>query len=308
MATGEHHPVLFEEALDALNIRADGCYLDATFGRGGHSAGILGRLGSRGRLVALDQDPEAVAAARERFGSDDRFSIWQSNFADIDRLPIPGADYFDGILMDLGVSSPQLDQPGRGFSFRADGPLDMRMDTTRGETATEYLRRVSERELKRILKVYGEERYAGRVASAISRAARRGALETTAQLADVVRSAIPGRPGEKDKATRSFQAIRIAVNREMEALATGLEKMVQRLDKGARLVAITFHSLEDRVVKQAFRRLSSPAELPRKLPVPAADFRPSFRVIGKPLKPSADEISVNPRARSATLRVLEKLA
>ncbi len=307
MAADEHRPVLFDEALAALNIRAEGRYLDATFGRGGHSAGILARLGPTGRLVALDRDPAAVVVARERFGDDARFTIRQANFAEIDTMPMAQSG-FDGILMDLGVSSPQLDQPERGFSFRADGPLDMRMDTTRGETAAEFLRRVSERELKRILKEYGEERYAGRVASAIVRAARQGALETTAQLASVVRSAIPGRSGDKDKATRSFQAIRIAVNREMEALAAGLEKLVQRLDAGARLVVITFHSLEDRMVKQTFRRLSSPPDLPRKLPVRGAEFTPAFGVVGKPVRPSEAELSANPRARSATLRVLEKRA
>ena len=306
-----HVPVLFEEALDALDIRADGCYLDATFGRGGHSAGILERLGPQGRLLAIDRDPEAVAAGRERFAGDVRFAICQTSFARLDDCPadrLAGCDRFDGVLMDLGVSSPQLDQPQRGFSFRMEGPLDMRMDTTRGETAGQWLQQVSEKALAKVLKTYGEERYSKRVAAAIVRAARAGELESTTRLAEVIRAAIPGRGGDKDKATRSFQAIRIAVNREMEELENGLPGLVERLNQGGRLVVITFHSLEDRLVKQTFRRWSSGPQLPRKLPVPESAQRAPFRVVGKPLKASAAEVAANPRARSATLRVLERVA
>ena len=294
----------------ALNLYPNGRYLDATFGRGGHSAGILSELGNDGRLLALDKDPEAIKEAGE-FAPDGRFQICQASFAEIDEvLKNEGSDgsTFDGVLMDLGVSSPQLDDAKRGFSFRLDGPLDMRMDSSAGETAAEWQANVSEQELKRVLKEYGEERFSGRVARAIMEAVREGGIGSTSELAKIIRAVIPVREIGKDSATRSFQAIRIAVNHELEDLEQGLDRIVKVLNSTGRLVVITFHSLEDRIVKRAFKRLSSPPPLPRKLPVADAAVQPDFKIIGKPVRASERELQRNPRARSATMRVLEKVA
>jgi 16S rRNA (cytosine1402-N4)-methyltransferase len=300
-----HRTVLLEEAVDALAIRADGAYADATFGRGGHSRLILYRLGPRGRLVAFDQDPEAVAAATRI--SDARFKMVHASFAELarvlDRLGLEGVD---GVLLDLGVSSPQLDDAARGFSFRRDGPLDMRMDTSRGQTAAQWLETASEVEIREVIRDYGEERFAKQIAKAIVAARQRGPVVTTGQLADIVGTAVRTREKGKDPATRTFQAVRIYVNQELAQLSLALPQILELLTPGARLAVISFHSLEDRIVKQ-FMRDGARADVPIRLPLRERELpQPRLRLIGKPVRPSTDEIAANPRARSATLRVAER--
>jgi 16S rRNA (cytosine1402-N4)-methyltransferase len=304
-AQDSHRTVLLEEAVDALAIRADGAYVDATFGRGGHSRLILDRLGPRGRLIALDRDPEAVAAATRI--SDARFSVVHASFAELagvlDRLGLEGVD---GVLLDLGVSSPQLDDAARGFSFRRDGPLDMRMDTSRGQTAAQWLDTASEAEIREVIRDYGEERFAKQIAKAIVAARQRGPVVTTGQLADIVGAAVRTREKNKDPATRTFQAVRIYLNQELAHLSLALPQILELLTPGARLAVISFHSLEDRIVKQ-FMRDAARADVPIRLPLRERELpQPRLRLIGKPVRPSADEIAANPRARSATLRVAER--
>ena len=252
MSDYQHRPVLLEEAVQALNTRPDGIYLDGTFGRGGHSRAILARLSQKGCLISLDRDPEAVAAGKEELGDDARFSIVQGNFADMERYVHEWGveEGLDGILLDLGVSSPQLDDPQRGFSFMNDGPLDMRMDTTSGRTAAEWLGEASENEIRDVLRTYGEERFAGRIAHAIVMARQEAPLMTTLQLARLVERAVPRREKGKHPATRTFQAIRIRVNQELEQIQRVLEDIFEVLKIGGRLLVISFHSLEDRVVKR----------------------------------------------------------
>ena len=303
-AQDSHRTVLLEEAIDALAIRADGAYIDATFGRGGHSRLILDRLGPRGRLIALDKDPEAVAAAKRI--SDARFCVVHASFAELagvlDRLGLEGVD---GVLLDLGVSSPQFDNAARGFSFRRDGPLDMRMDTSRGQTAAQWLDTASEAEIREVIRDYGEERFAKQIAKAIVAARQRGPVVTTGQLADIVGAAVRTREKNKDPATRTFQAVRIYLNQELAHLSLALPQILERLTPGARLAVISFHSLEDRIVKQ-FMRDAARADVPIRLPLRERELpQPRLRLIGKPVRPSADEIAANPRARSATLRVAE---
>ena len=299
-----HAPVMLTEALEGLNIQPGGRYVDGTFGRGGHSRAILQRLGPSGRLLALDQDPEAVAWAREQI-RDPRFTIVHGNFADLTRwVDEQGwTGVVDGILLDVGVSSPQLDDPERGFSFMRPGPLDMRMDTTRGVTAAAWLQQVSESTLRQVLREYGEERFAGRIARAIKQAADRGALTTTEVLAQVVSDVVPRRDRHRHPATRTFQAIRIAVNGELDALKAALQGSGQVLKVGGRLVVISFHSLEDRLVKRFIRAFSAK-------PPGASTEAQSFclRGIGKAHFPSVEEIERNPRARSAVMRIAEKRA
>ena len=308
-----HRAVLLEEALSALAIRADGVYVDATFGRGGHSRAILARLGPAGRLIALDRDPQAVAAAGEI--RDPRFSITHAPFSELAQVLDPqlarmGIRQVQGLLADLGVSSPQLEDPARGFSFRAGGPLDMRMDPTRGVSAADWLATATEQQIREAIASYGEERFAKQVAKAIVAARAREPLLRTEQLAAVVAAAVrkreTRREAGKDPATRTFQALRILVNRELEEVALMLPQATARLAAGGRLAVISFHSLEDRLVKR-FLRACSADNLPADLPIRARDLpQPPLRLIGKALRASAAEVAANPRARSATLRVAER--
>lgn len=310
MAGQSHRPVLLDEAIAALNVRPDGIYIDGTFGRGGHAAAILARLGDDGRLLAFDKDPEAVRVARERFGTDVRFVIVTGSFSDMGAEAVARgwSGKVDGILLDLGVSSPQLDDAGRGFSFRQDGPLDMRMDPTVSLSAAEWLAQVSEEELARVLKDYGEERFAHRIARAIVAACRQAPIETTFQLAEIVRQANPRWEHRIDPATRSFQAIRIHINRELEDLEHCLSQVLDVLAAGGRLAVISFHSLEDRIVKNFIRSHARVDVFPRGLPVTEAQMpRPRLRAVGKAVQASEEEIAVNVRARSAVMRVAEKL-
>ena len=298
---------MLEEAVSSLKVRGDGNYLDATFGRGGHSRAIMARLTEQGRLFTLDKDPQAIAAGLEEWGEDPRFSIVQDSFAEMDRLVQEWQieRNLDGILLDLGVSSPQLDNPERGFSFMRDGPLDMRMDPTQGVSAADWVAGTPEREMTRVFWEFGEERHARRIARSIVRARQQQRLETTTELAALIEDTIGNRE-KKHPATRCFQAIRIAVNNEMGDLASGLEQAIKQLRPGGRLVAISFHSLEDRLVKRTFREAVRPGKVRRNIPE-HPDWIPSLKLIGKATRPSEDEISANPRARSATMRVAEKL-
>ena len=307
MSKFQHQPVLLDEVLAGLNIREDGTYLDGTFGRGGHSRAILARLSGKGCLFALDKDPEAVAAGKEKLGSDPRFSVVQGSFAEMERYVRDwGLDGgLDGILLDLGVSSPQLDNPERGFSFMGDGPLDMRMNPLQGVTAGEWLAQAPERELTRVFWEFGEERHARRIARSIVMARQQRRIETTSQLAQLIEHTIGRREQNKHPATRCFQAIRIYINNELADLAEGLEAAVRGLRPGGRLVVISFHSLEDRLVKRTMREAARPGRVRRNVPE-HPDARPSLRLIGKAVKPSSAELSGNPRARSAVMRIAEK--
>ena len=307
MSEVSHVPVLLEEAMSALRIREDGVYVDGTFGRGGHSAAILARLGVRGRLLALDQDPAAHA---DRAIEDPRLELIHARFSTMTRqLAARGVHEVAGVLLDLGVSSPQLDEPGRGFSFMRDGPLDMRMDTTRGETAAEWLNRADENDIREVIRTHGEERFAKAVAAAIVGARREQPFRTTRQLAEVVGRAVRTREPGQHPATRTFQALRIHVNQELEELEVTLPQAADLLEPGGRLAVISFHSLEDRIVKNFIRARSTADTLPRGVPVRAADLPPGqLRAVGKAVKASDEEVRRNPRARSAVLRVAEKNA
>ncbi|MBI4984848.1 MAG: 16S rRNA (cytosine(1402)-N(4))-methyltransferase RsmH [Rhodocyclales bacterium] len=304
---GGHVSVLLAEAVAALQVKPDGIYVDATFGRGGHSREILARLGATGRLVALDRDPVAVAAGAGL--ADRRLTLLHAAFSRFDEvLDGLGIAKVDGVLLDLGVSSPQLDTPERGMSFRFDAPLDMRMDTTQGETAADFLARAEQREIERVVRDYGEERFAHAIAKAVVAARCECRISTTRQLAAIVEKAVLTREPGQHPATRSFQALRIHVNRELEELSLVLPQCVGRLASGGRLVVISFHSLEDRIVKRYLRETSQPAKLPKRLPVRAAELAaPPCRLVGKPVFPSEQEIAANPRARSAVMRVAERI-
>ena len=314
MADGIHVPVLLDEVISALAIKPDGVYVDATFGRGGHARAILARLAASGRLVALDRDPDAERSAR---AIDDRRFVfrrcWFSEFSDA--LAALGIERIDGFLLDLGISSPQIDDPARGFSFRADGPLDMRMDPTRGESAAAFLARATAREITEVIRDYGEERFAQSIARAIIAARSVATVERTRQLAAIVAQAVGARARgdwSQDPATRTFQALRIFVNSELAELALTLPRVVPWLRTGARVAVVSFHSLEDRVVKRFFASASKPfGGDPRlaKLPI-RADAIPGapLAAVGRAIRPSAREIASNPRARSATLRVAERTA
>ncbi len=313
MSEFEHRPVLLEEAVDALNIkgaiRESGIYLDGTFGRGGHSRAILNRLSEQGSLYSLDRDPEAIAAGVALKDNESRFSIVQGNYADMERLiPVWGkAAGLDGILLDLGVSSPQLDDPERGFSFRNSGPLDMRMNPLRGVSAAEWLADAPEKEISRVLWEFGEERKARRIARSIVLAREQERLESTGQLARLIESTISRQPGKKHPATQSFQAIRIYINNELADLVRGLQAAIKGLRPGGRLVVISFHSLEDRLVKRTLKEAARPGQVRRNIPE-HPDVQPVLKLIGKVIRPSESEISVNPRARSAVMRVAEMLS
>ena len=301
--------MLLEEVLEALAVVPDGRYIDATFGRGGHAAGILDALGKNGVLLAIDQDPEAVSAARERFGDVPGFLVRRGNFADMATIAgeagLGGGVH--GILMDVGVSSPQLDDPARGFSFLRDGPLDMRMDPDSGPSAADWLATVTERELAAVIRRLGEERFARRIAAAIVVARAAEPIETTGRLADIVADAVPRREPGRHPSTRTFQAIRIHENRELERLEAGLAAAVGLLAPGGRLAVISFHSLEDRIVKRFIRRESEVAEPWRGMPDVPPEFRPRLKARGRAVRPSEAEIAANPRARSAVLRSAERL-
>lgn len=306
--TEPHRPVLLQETLAALNIRSQGTYVDATFGRGGHSRAILARLGPSGRLLALDRDPEAVRAARD--WSDPRFTIAHAPFSALaETAHAHGIEAVDGVLFDLGVSSPQLDTPERGFSFRLDAPLDMRMDISRGPSAAEWLNNADEEEIARVVREYGEERFAKSVARAVVAARAQAPITTTGQLARLCAQAVRSREPGQDPATRTFQAIRIHINGELEELARALPQAVDLLRPGGRLAVISFHSLEDRMVKRFMRAEEKGAELPPEIPL-TRDALPVGRlhIVGKPIRPSALEVAANPRARSAVLRVAERRA
>ena len=306
-----HRPVLLEEAVAALRVVPGGCYLDGTFGRGGHSAAILERLGPEGCLLAFDRDEEAIAHGRERWGADRRLHLERASFATLaevaERYGVTGK--VNGVLLDLGVSSPQLDDPARGFSFQQEGPLDMRMDRSSGPSAADWLAAAPEAEIARILREYGEERFARRIARAIVERRKERPLRTTRELAELVAGAVPVRERHKHPATRTFQAIRIQVNRELEALRQGLEAAVQVLAPAGRLVVISFHSLEDRIVKRFLREQSQGHQPPRGVPVTADRLEPGpLRLVGKPVRAGTAEVAANPRARSAIMRVAERRA
>jgi 16S rRNA (cytosine1402-N4)-methyltransferase len=283
--------------------------VDATFGRGGHSDRILGRLGPNGRLIALDRDPQAAAEAQRRFGGDGRFHFERCSFDMLqqvtDRLGVSGR--LDGVLLDLGVSSPQLDDPARGFSFQSDGPLDMRMDPESGESAAAWLAHAPEAEITQVLKEYGEERFARRIARRIVETRRETPIERTGQLAEIVAAAVPTRERHKHPATRTFQAIRMRVNDELETLRRCLAQIPALLAPGGRLAVISFHSLEDRLVKRFMREQAEGERLPRGLPVREGRRGQTLRLVGRAVRPGEAEVNANPRARSAVLRVAERL-
>jgi 16S rRNA (cytosine1402-N4)-methyltransferase len=304
-----HRTVLLEEAVEALALqgaRSDGIYLDGTFGRGGHSRRILSVLGGRGRLVAFDKDPQAIASASEI--TDPRFDIVHDSFATLDAaLSTRGIGQVDGVLLDLGISSPQVDDAARGFSFRADGPLDMRMDTTRGLSAAEWLATETEENIEKVIRNYGEERFAFQIAKAIAASRAIAPISSTRQLAQIVARAVKTREKGKDPATRTFQAIRIYINQELEELEIGLQQAYVRLAPHGRLVVISFHSLEDRIVKRFMASKAHVEQPDRRLPIRAVDLpQPEMMLISK-AKPSAEEVAGNPRSRSAVMRVAQRL-
>lgn len=308
MNSDTHVSVLQAEAIQALGIVAHGRYVDATYGRGGHSKKIMEHLDDSGRLLAVDRDPDALADAERRFTQDQRFSIVSANFADIDEV-VERHDWagtVDGLLLDLGVSSPQLDVADRGFGFSRDGVLDMRMDPLTGVSAAQWLADVREEDLVYVLKTYGEERYARRISAAIVAARNSEAITRTSQLAEIVKAAHPRWERHHHPATRSFQAIRIHINGELDAISQVLGKATSVLKKGGRLVVISFHSLEDRLVKRALRTPPPPAGLPRHLPLPETAPHP-WKTLGKAIKASDEEVAQNPRARSAVMRVAQRV-
>ena len=308
MSAGSTHvTVLLDEAVDSLAIKADGIYMDATFGRGGHSRRILSKLNEKGRLVAVDRDLYAIAAGAEI--KDSRFQLVHRAFGEIaEAAAEAGVQNVDGILFDVGVSSPQIDDGERGFSFRHNAPLDMRMDTTQGETAAEWLARAEIKEITEVIRNYGEERFAFQIAKKVVVARLEQPIVTTGQFASLVRSTARTREPGQDPATRSFQALRIHINQELRQLEVALPQALELLNPGGRLVVISFHSLEDRIVKNFMRSQATADDLPKGLPLRADQLpKPKLRLVGKPIKPSAAEIAANPRARSAVMRVAEKL-
>ncbi|RRN58818.1 16S rRNA (cytosine(1402)-N(4))-methyltransferase RsmH [Pseudoxanthomonas sp. SGNA-20] len=303
-APAAHLPVLFAEVLEGLRVLPDGRYLDGTFGRGGHARGVLERLGPGGRLLLMDKDPEAIAVAEAGFGGDPRVSIRRGSFAGMAQWD--EARELDGILLDLGVSSPQLDVAERGFSFGKDGPLDMRMDPDSGESAAEWLARADEREIAEVLWTYGEEKQSRRIARAIVAARAQEPITRTAQLANLIAGVVPRGKDRSHPATRSFQAIRIHINRELADLEAGLDAALAALRPGGRLAVISFHSLEDRMVKQFIARHAKAPPANRRLPEAQA-FVPALAALGGAIRAGEEELQVNARARSAVLRVAEKL-
>lgn len=304
-----HTPVLLTEVLEHLRISDDGVYIDCTFGRGGHARAILGRLGQRGRLLGIDRDPEAVAEARSLQEADRRFSIERGSFSMLEHVATRNgvAGKVNGVLFDLGVSSPQLNDPRRGFGFAQDGPLDMRMDPETGIAAAQWLALAKEREIAEVLSRFGEERFARRISRAIVAARSMAPITTTGQLARVIVRANPLWERRTHPATRSFQAVRIFLNQELDEIELALPQAVRILTRGGRLLAISFHSLEDRIVKRFLRKQARGDAYPRGVPAPAAQPGPTLRIIGKAVRATRREIESNPRARSAVLRVAESL-
>jgi 16S rRNA (cytosine1402-N4)-methyltransferase len=307
---GLHRPVLLDEVRDALRIKQDGLYVDGTFGRGGHAAAILEGLHARGRLLAFDKDPEALAFAADRFNNESRLILRRGSFGNLGSVvtELGWQGKVDGILLDLGVSSPQLDDASRGFSFLNEGPLDMRMDPQSGVCASGWLADASAEEIADVLWRYGEERHSRRIARAIVAARASTPVHTTRQLAALIAAAVPGRERKKHPATRSFQAIRIFINQELQELEAVLPQAVEALATAGRLAVISFHSLEDRMVKRFMRDEQRGPQLPPDLPVVPPTFRPRLRPVGKPVYASEAEVRANPRARSAVLRVAERVA
>jgi len=305
-----HTSVLLKESLEGLIQKPDGFYIDGTFGRGGHSSAILQTLSEKGRLLATDKDTDALNSSQaQQLLNDPRFELVHSSFADLNEVLANKSllGQADGILLDLGVSSPQLDVAERGFSFMKDGPLDMRMDASQGESAAQWLSRVEERELTKVLRDYGEEKFARRIAGEIILQREENPLQTTGQLAKLIEGVVKRREPGKHPATRSFQAIRIKVNRELDDLEQLLDHSVSILKPGGRLVVISFHSLEDRIVKRFMREQSRGVVVPRHLPMPLEQEKLNFKCIGKAIKASVDEVATNVRSRSAVLRIAEKL-
>lgn len=304
----QHITVLLNEAVDALAVREDGIYVDGTFGRGGHSRLILSRLGSQGRLIVFDKDPQAIEAAQKLAEQDGRVTVVHDGFSSfqttLDKLDI---EEIDGALFDLGISSPQIDDGARGFSFRFDAPLDMRMDPTRGMSAAEWIATASEQDLHEVIKNYGEERFSRQIARAIVAQRTESPIDTTRKLAQLVAQNVRTRERGQDPATRTFQAVRIFINRELEEVEAVLPQVMGRLKQGGRLAVIAFHSLEDRIVKQFVKKYSQHPPLPRWAAVKEADLPlPPLKAVGKAIKPGVEETASNPRARSAVLRVAER--
>ena len=304
----QHITVLLNEAVDALAVREDGIYVDGTFGRGGHSRLILSRLGSQGRLIVFDKDPQAIEAAQKLAEQDGRVTVVHDGFSSfqttLDKL---GIEEIDGALFDLGISSPQIDDGARGFSFRFDAPLDMRMDPTRGMSAAEWIATASEQDLHEVIKNYGEERFSRQIARAIVAQRTESPIDTTRKMAQLVAQNVRTRERGQDPATRTFQAVRIFINRELEEVEAVLPQVMGRLKQGGRLAVIAFHSLEDRIVKQFVKKYSQHPPLPRWAAVKEADLPlPPLKAVGKAIKPGVEETASNPRARSAVLRVAER--
>ena len=304
----EHITVLLNEAVDALNIQPSGIYVDGTFGRGGHSRLILSRLNEQGRLIVFDKDPAAISVAQELARQDKRVSVFHQGFSHFNAACTElGVSQIDGALFDLGISSPQIDDASRGFSFRFDAPLDMRMDTTRGESAAEWLMHADEQEIHEVIKNYGEERFSRQIARAIVAKRVEAPIHTTGQLAEIATQCVRSREKGQHPATRTFQAIRIYINRELDEVAQVLPQVTARLNTHGRLAVIAFHSLEDRIVKQFMREHSTHTPLPKWAAVREADLpKPPLKIVGKPIKAGAEELNYNPRARSAILRVAER--
>lgn len=307
-----HQTVLLNEAVDALTIKADGCYVDGTYGRGGHSAKILAQLGQHGKLIVIDKDPEAIKNAQKTYKNDERVFVWQGSFRDFSvALALAGREGgANGLLLDLGVSSPQLDDAERGFSFMREGALDMRMNPATGMSAADWVRDSSEEDIATVLWRYGEERFSRRIAKKIVQLRLEEPIVTTTQLANIIALAVPKSKHESGKhpATRSFQAIRIVINQELEDLQACLEASLEHLSVNGRFVIISFHSLEDRLVKRFLQRQQRGPKLPRGLPVPIDYHQVKMKMIGKPLKPSTHEVDANPRSRSAIMRIGERVA
>lgn len=305
-----HAPVMHDEIMHHLNIQPDGIYVDGTYGRGGHAKSILSRLGKNGRLIVMDKDPEAIKAARESLGDDARVTIFHDDYANMSQTlaAVELKQQVDGVLLDLGVSSPQLDDAIRGFSFQKNGPLDMRMNPMQGESAAHWLRHAEEKEISTVLWELGEERFARRIARKIVETRKTQTIDDTATLSGLISACVPSLKNKKHPATRSFQAIRIHINQELVQIGRLLESIFDILKIGGRLLVISFHSLEDRLVKRFFRLHSTPLKIPRGLPVRDDELRSTIRlsVIGKAIKAGAQEVKLNPRARSAVLRVAER--
>ncbi|MRI35386.1 16S rRNA (cytosine(1402)-N(4))-methyltransferase [Endozoicomonas sp. OPT23] len=301
----QHITVLLNEAVEALVVNPEGFYVDGTFGRGGHSRAVLDKLSEEGRLLGIDKDPRAIAVADELAGRESRFNIYHGSFADLDSAL--AGQQVDGVLLDLGVSSPQLDNPERGFSFMQDGPLDMRMNTTQGQSAADWINTAEEQEISKVIWEYGEDRGSRRIARAIVREREEAPITTTKRLANIIAGVSFSREKHKHPATRAFQAIRIHINRELDDLIECLDKALEILKPGGRLVVISFHSLEDRIAKRFIRKHAKGDELPRWMPVTEDQLNKRMKPLGKAIKASKEEVDSNPRSRSAVMRVAEKL-